>query len=153
MQRTEQPAFISKAKRTGRRHACMSADPDIWRADGMSMKGECLKCEFKRRLGSATHGATGFHKQSQANGAAPCLHERRPGHLARRRNEHERRMPEMRIQAAVGECNARSNRLSSTGHSYMEDDLLILTFAGQLSTMLFYDLSGDGKTKSRSTGS
>ena len=45
VQRTEQPAFISKAMRPGMRHACIGADPDIWRADRMSMEGECLKCE------------------------------------------------------------------------------------------------------------
>ncbi len=48
VQRAEQPAFISKAKWTEMRHACMGADPDIWRAHGMSMKGECLKCERSR---------------------------------------------------------------------------------------------------------
>lgn len=83
-----------KAKPSGRGGAmlCMGADPDIWRADGMSMEGKCLKC-------------------------------------------------------------GGSSRLSATCHPYMENDLLILAFTGQLPAVLFHDLSGDGKTKPRPTGS
>ena len=34
---------------------CMGADPDIWRADGMSMEGKCLKCEHGKRASPVSH--------------------------------------------------------------------------------------------------
>ena len=110
---------------------------------GMSMEGECLKCEFRRRLRKCSARSSCFHKQSQADGAAPCLHGRRPRHLARRG---------MSMEGECLECGG-SGRLSSTGHHYMEDDLLILAFTGQLPAVLFHDLSGDGKTKTSSASS
>ena len=74
------------------RHVYMTASSDIWRTDGMSKEGECLDCEFRRRL------------RECVSTEQPAFIDRLDsilGHLAHRRNEQGRQMPGLRIPAAV----------------------------------------------------